>query len=269
MSRARTDRRSIGHLFYETRVLLGREYTLKRFASEILGGAVDPVMLGYIEKGQRFPSEAVVRRLALARREDPMPLLALLWRDRMLHAFGRELKRVLRAPREVSGVEDAELAVIVSQAIAALPDDGTAIPLARWRKQFRRGVDRRSQREEVAEPAAKRAEQLLRERGLVEVEGAKVRRRGRHYVAKDTEERQALALEFFALFSKGLLEKLLLRDVEEASYLRNHFLHVAEERLPEFRRRLDEALRRLAEEFAEDESARTRFLNILVTATTL
>src|SRR5512143_2333623 len=168
MSRARTDRRSIGHLFYETRVLLGREYTLKRFASEILGGAVDPVMLGYIEKGQRFPSEAVVRRLALARREDPMPLLALLWRDRMLHAFGRELKRVLRAPREVSGVEDAELAVIVSQAIAALPDDGTAIPLARWRKQFRRGVDRRSQREEVAEPAAKRAEQLLRERGLVE-----------------------------------------------------------------------------------------------------
>lgn len=268
MSRAAADRRSIGHAFYETRALRGREYTLKRFAAEVLGGSVDPVMLGYIEKGQRFPSEALVRRLAAARREDALPLLSLLWRERMLHAFGKELKRVLHAPSEVGGVEDADLAVSVSLAIAALPDDGSAVPLARWRKLMRRGGDGRA-RAAVDESVAKQAEALLRERGLVEVEGGKVRRSGRHYVAKDTAERQSLALEFCALFAKGLIDKLAPSGEGESSYLRNHFAHVAVDRLPELRRRLDQALRQLAEEFAEDESARTRFLNILVTATTL
>src|SRR3972149_416777 len=93
MSRAATDRRSIGHLFYETRALRGREYTLKRFAAEVLGGSVDPVMLGYIEKGKRFPSEALVRRLAAVRQQDAHELLALLPPDRLLCAFGRELRR--------------------------------------------------------------------------------------------------------------------------------------------------------------------------------
>jgi len=269
MSRTGTDRRSIGHAFYETRALRGREFTLKRFAAEVLGSSVDPVMLGYIEKGQRFPSEALVRRLAVVRREDPLPLLHLLWRDRMLHAFGRELKRVLRAPGEVSGVEDAELAVLLSQAIAALPDDGNPIPLARWRKLLRSGVDRRARREGVDELLAKKAEQLLRERELVEVEGARVRRRGRHFAAQSAEERQSLALEFCTLFAKGLLEKLAPTKEDPGSYVRNHFFHVSPERLPEFRKRLDQALRRLAEEFAEDESARTSFMNVLVTATKL
>ncbi len=38
-------------MFYETRVLTGRDYTLRRFATEVLGGSVEPVMLGCIEKG--------------------------------------------------------------------------------------------------------------------------------------------------------------------------------------------------------------------------
>jgi hypothetical protein len=260
---------SIGQVFYETRVLRGREYTLKRFAAEVLGGSVDPVMLGYIEKGKRFPSESLVRRLAAARREDPLALLNLLWRDRMLHAFGRELKRVLRAPRDVGGVEDADLAVLVSQAIAALPDDGSAVPVARWRRQFRRGPDRRSQRRDLAETSARRVETLLRERSLVEIEKGQVRRRGRHYVARDTAERQSLALEFCALFAQALVEKLAPPEHDPGSYLRNHFLHIPPEKLPEFRERLGAALRQLAEEYAVDESAGTRFLNILVTATTL
>ena len=92
-------RKGIKDVFYETRVLMGRDYTLRRFANEVLGGSVDPVMLGYIEKGKRFPSEALVRRLAAVRKQDPHELLALLWRDRMLYAFGRELRRVLHAPR--------------------------------------------------------------------------------------------------------------------------------------------------------------------------
>ena len=98
MAAALPQLRSIKDVFYETRVLMGREYTVRRFATEVLGNSLDPVMLGYVEKGKRFPSEALVRRLAAIRKEDPHPLLALLWRDRMVYAFGKELRRVLQAP---------------------------------------------------------------------------------------------------------------------------------------------------------------------------
>lgn len=260
---------SLKDVFYETRVLMGRDFTLRRFANEILGGSVDPVMLGYIEKGKRFPSEALVRRLAVVRKQDPHELLALLWRDRILYAFGRELKRVLKAPRAVGGIEDAELAVRVSQAIAALPDDGGWITLARWRKQFREGTDRRSDREPLSEAVAKQVEQLLRARGLIEIKSTRVRRQGRHFVARDSSERQALALEFCALFAKGLLDKLALPDVDTGTYLRNHYLNIEAARIPEFHERLEQAARNLAEEFATDKSETTRFLNILINATPL
>ena len=52
MSRRETAPKAIRDYFYETRVLMGREFTVKRFAVEVLEGAVDPVMLGYIEKGK-------------------------------------------------------------------------------------------------------------------------------------------------------------------------------------------------------------------------
>ena len=114
---------------------------------------------------------------------------------------------------------------------------------------------------------ARAAGQILRKRELVEVRGRQVRRRGRHFVAETIEERQALALEFCTLFAKGLLDKLALADEDTGTYLRDHYLNVDAKRLPEFHQRLDEALRGLAEEFAADPSDRTRFLNILVTAT--
>jgi hypothetical protein len=260
-------RKSIKDVFYETRVLMGREYTLRRFATDVLGGTVDPVMLGYIEKGKRFPTEALVRRLAAVRKEDPHGLLALLWRDRILHAFGRELKRVLQAPRAVSGIEDAELAVLVSQAIAALPDDGSPITIAAWRKAFKRVPGRRAERVAVSDETAAKVEKTLIDRKLAEIEGGKVRRLQRHYRPESTEEKQALAMEFCTLFAKGLLDQLVLLDQNTGTYLRNHFLNIDPERIKEFRDRLDEALRRLAEEFAADPSAQTRLFNVLVTAT--
>lgn len=269
MSRAATDRSRIGHVFYETRVLLGREYTLRRFAAEILAKSVDPVMLGYIEKGQRFPSEALVRRLAAVRREDAQPLLALLWRDRMLHAFGKELRKVLRAPQAATAIEDADLAVLVSQAIAALPDDGSTMPLSRWRKQLRHGLDRRARQAEVSDELVRRVEATLADQDLIEIVGKSVRRQGRHFVAREEGEKQSLALEFCALFAKSLIAKLALPSAEGETYLRNHYLHIAPERLPQFQKRLDEVLRALAEEFADDQTAQTRFLNILVAATPL
>jgi hypothetical protein len=261
------ERKGIKDVFYETRVLTGRDYTLRRFAIEVLGNAVDPVMLGYIEKGKRFPSEALVRRLAAVRKQDAHELLALLWRDRIIYAFAKELKRVLHAPRAVTGLDDAELVVLVSQAIAALPDDASWIPVATWRKAFRTVQGRRTADARVAEPLARRVEDTLIERELVEVKGGKVRRRGRHFVPQNVEERRSLALEFCGLFAKGLLDKLALPDADTGTYLRNHYLNIDAARLPEFHKRLDSALRALAEEFAADPSTDSRFLNILVTAT--
>jgi hypothetical protein len=266
-----SQRRGIKDVFYETRVLLGREYTLRRFASEALGASIDPVMLGYIEKGKRFPSEALVRRLAALRKQDPHELLALLWRDRILYAFGRELRKVLQAPKAVAGVEDAELAVVVSQAIAALPDDASWVTLPTWRKTFRRGSGRgkRAAETRVSDSLAALVEKTLDDRGLIEVAAGKVRRRGRHFMAQSTAERQALALEFCALFAKGLLDKLALPDVDTGTYLRNHYLNIEAARIPEFHQRLEDAARKLAEEFATDKSETTRFLNILINATPL
>ena len=94
-----------------------------------------------------------------------------------------------------------------------------------------------------------------------------MRRRGRHFVATDTQERQASALEFCALFAKGLLDKLALLDKDTGTYLRNHYLNIDPSRLAEFQKRLDETVRKLAEEFAADASDETRFLNVLVTST--
>jgi len=272
MMAAAPARKSIKDVFYETRVLMGREHTVRRFAKEALGDSIDAVMLSYIEKGKRLPSEALVRRLATVRNQDPHELLALLWRDRILYAFGKELRRVLHAPRGVAGIADAELAVRLSQAIAALPDDGDWIPVGQWRAAFRavprRGAARPGRRKAAASDAvAKQVEDTLRQRELVEIRAGKARRRGRHFVATDVEERQALAMEFCALFTKGLLDKLALAEQDTGTYLRNHYLNIDLARLPEFQKRLDEAVRTLAEEYATDTSAQTKFLNVLVTST--
>ncbi len=267
MAVADRSRRSIKDVFYETRVLMGREFTVRRFAKEVLGDGVDAVMLSYIEKGKRFPSEALVRRLAAVRNQDAHDLLALLWRDRILYAFGKELRRVLHAPRAVAGVEDAELAVRVSQAIAALPDDGAWMPTSEWRAQFTAAPRRAAKKATASDAVTAQVEQTLHQQDLVEVRGGKVRRKGRHFVAKDTEEKQALALEYCVLFVKGLLDKLALAEQDTGTYLRNHYLNIDAKRLPEFQKRLDESLRKLAKEFAVDAGPESRFLNVLVTST--
>jgi uncharacterized membrane protein len=114
-----------------------------------------------------------------------------------------------------------------------------------------------------------KVESLLRERGIVEVRGQRVRRIARHYVAQDREEQVALAMEFCTLFAKALLDKLVLAGQNTGTYLRNHFLHIESSRMEEFRQRLDHALRTLAEEFAAEQSPDTRFFNVLVAATAI
>ena len=255
--------KGIKDVFYETRVLSGREFTVKRFAKEVLGAAVDPVMLGYIEKGKRFPNEALVRRLAEVRSEPPAPLLAILYRDRMLHAFGRELRRALHDSAAVEGIEDADLAMQVSRAIAALPDDGSWVPLRTWRGRIAAAVRDKA----LADEAVARITTLLRERNLVEQDKGRVRRIARHFVASTGPERRALAMEFSAIFAKALLDKLSLPENAAATHLRNHYLHIDRARLPEFYERLETAARALTEEFAADDAAGTEFLNVLLVAT--
>jgi hypothetical protein len=262
MQRRSTAPKGIKDIFYETRVLTGRDYTVKRFAKEVLGGTVDPVMLGYIEKGKRFPNEALVRRLAAAREEPAAPLLAVLYRDRMLHAFGRELRRALHDPAAVEGIEDADLAMQVSRAIAALPDDGSWVPVRTWRAKIAVAV-----RDKTNGAAVTRVAALLRERNLVEQQSGRVRRVARHFVATTLPERRALAMEFSAIFAKALLDKLSLPETAAATYLRNHYLHIDRARLPEFYERLEAAARALTEEFAADAGAGTEFLNVLLVAT--
>jgi hypothetical protein len=256
--------KAIKDYFYETRVLAGRDFTGKRFAKETLGGTVDPVMLGYIEKGKRLPNESLVRRLAAVRGEPPERLLAVLYRDRILHGFGRELHRALHDPTATAGVEDADLAVQVSRAIAALPDDGGWIDTRVWRGHIGRAVRGRVRRSDVEPVVA-----LLRKRKLIEVRGRRVRRVARHFVAQSPVERRSLAMEFATIFAKSILDKLAVPEQAPRSHVRNHYLHIPRDRLPEFFRRLENEVRALVEEYATDEGASADFLNVLITATTI
>lgn len=259
--------RTIGEVFYETRVLRGRRWSLRRFATEALDGRIEPVMLSYIEKGERFPSEDLVRHLAAFRREDPRALLAVLWRDRVLYAVTREIDRAFQAAPAVGDVEDGALAVRISRAVAALPDDGSWIAAERWRREFRRDGKRR-RRTAVEEGALdQRVEETLKRHDLIEIRAGKVRRKGRHLQAEGLEERRAVARQFASLFAKGLIDRVALPDADTGTYLRNHYLNVERARLDEFHLALDAALRALTERFAATPSRDTEFMNVLATAT--
>lgn len=254
-------------MFYETRVLKGRGYSLRRFADEVLDGRVEPVMLSYIEKGERFPNEDLVRVLAAARRDDPQALLTILWRDRVQYAIARELERAFETEPAVTPTDDGELAVRLSRAMAALPDDGSWVAHRTWRRAFREQAkkSRRTAAEEKELDTS--VEATLLDHDLVEIHGGKVRRRGRHYQAETRAERQAVAHQFAQLFAKGLLDRVALPDEETGTYLRNHYLNIERDQIPAFHEALEQALRELTERFASDASESTEFMNVLATAT--
>lgn len=259
--------RTIGDVFYETRVLKGRHFSLRRFSDEVLGGRIEPVMLSYIEKGERFPNEDLVRHLAAARREDPQTLLAVLWRDRVRYAIARELERAFEAEPAVGETEDGELAVRLSRAMAALPDDGEWISHRTWQRASRR--DRKKRKRPAGEEKTLDAavETTLLDHDLIEIHGGKVRRRGRHYQAESRNERQAVALQFAQLFAKGLVDRVALPEQNTGTYLRNHYLNIEKDRIPEFHAALEDALRELTERFAATPTDDTEFMNVLATAT--
>lgn len=258
--------KGINDIFYETRVQWGRDYTIKRFAQEVLEGAVDPVMLSYIEKGKRFPTEELVRKLAAVRRQDPRELLVLLCQDRILHAFSREYGRLVKTPAPGEGrMAEADVAFIISRAIAAFPDGGGWIPLARWQQEVQKAVgDVGSARPSLS---FNRILALLKRQGLVRQKGDQVRRSGRHYAPESPAETRSLAMEFCGIFAKGLLEKFVRK--EKKTYVRNYYLHIPEKKIEAFHRRVDAALRQAVKDFAADETDTGKFINVLTTSTPL
>ncbi len=241
--------KGIRELFYETRVLRGRDWTIRRFAAEL---GVEPVLLGYIEKGERFPNEALVRKLARLRGDDPRELLAVLYRDRMVRALAREIRRAMAgAVADESGEGDeptpgVSFSVAVSQAFAALPDDGTPLKLAAFRKAVNAALEDTFGKASRAD--AKRVEDALVEKGLIEVGAREVRKKGHHIHAQAPDERLDLALEFAAIFAKSLTDKLVRE--RRATYLKNHFLLIPSERVDAFRKKLDGAIQEVVKEFA-------------------
>ena len=165
---------------------------------------------------------------------------------------------MLHAPRAVAGIEDAELAVLVSQAIAALPDDGSWIPLATWRKAFRRVQGRRTRgRRRSPTRSPSRSSRPCSSATWSSASGGKVRRRGRHFVPAEHRRAARPGARVLRAVRQGLLDKLALADIDTGTYLRNHYLNIDAARLPEFQQRLDAAMRALAEEFASDASEHT------------
>jgi len=254
---------SIGELFYRTRVLRGREWTLRRFAAEL---GVDHVLLSYIEKGQRFPSEGLVRRLAEIRREDARELLAVLCRDRMVRAFAREIRRALSGEGDDDPAATRALGVSASavsaRAIAALPDSGGAVPLSRWRRSLRNAL--RAEGGKGSKTELEGTITLLQRKGLVEIKGASVRKTAAHVHAAQPDERIDLAIEFAGIFAKSLTDEVI-RPASE-TYFQNHFLTLPAGQRKQFQRELDAAIRTVIEKFAsEDESG--DFFQVLVAAT--
>ena len=258
----------ICHVFYETRVLMGRDMTLQRFAREVLGGEIEAVMLGYIEKGERIPRETLVRRLAEVRQEPPEPLLALLARDRMLRAVGKELRKLLATGGSGPEVGGAALALHLSRAITLLPEDGGWTPRGEWRSGLGEFDLADFGRPSSTQDRIDLLERTLVEQKLVELDGERVRCIGHHYQPEELEARISLASEYTVLFLKGLVDRLAFPE-ETGTYMRNHYLHIDPARMPEFQADLDRVLRELARRYGEDASGETEFLNILTTATSV
>jgi transcriptional regulator with XRE-family HTH domain len=253
---------SIGELFYRTRVLRGREWTLRRFAVEL---GIDHVLLSYIEKGQRFPNEQLVRRLADIRRQDARELLAVLYRDRMVRAFAREIRRALMgegADEAAADPERSSTAAVVSRALAALPDSGGPVPLARWRQSVRSAL--RAEGRAASKANLERTIAVLRDKRLVEITGTRVRKKAAHVHAAQADERVDLAIEFAGIFAKSLTDEVI--RPASGTYFQNHFLTLPPGQRQQFLRELDAAIRAVVQRFAsEDESG--EFLQVLVAAT--
>ena len=256
--------RTIGEVFYRTRVLRGREWTLRRFAAEL---GIDHALLSFVEKGQRLPNEDLVRTLATIRGEDPRELLALLYRERMVRPLARELRRaVLGAGEAEDGAPPAipaPLSPVYARALAALPDDGGWVSLPGWRGTIRDAL--RAELGKATRTDLGAVLDSLEDRGAVAIEARRVRKLRQHLPARSPADRIDLAIELSELFAKALTDKLV--RAESDTYLRSHFLTLDPERMAELRSRLDTAIREVLHDFDAGEAGDGDFVRVLVAGT--
>jgi len=253
----------IGEVFYRTRVLRGRAWTLRRFAAEL---GIDHVMLGYVEKGQRLPGEGLVRRLAEIGRLDERECLGILHRERLVRAMAHELRRAILGPEDAGepGVP-LSLSPVLSRVLAELPDSGEKVDARRWRKSIRAAL--RAEVGKATRENQARVARLLVDKRLVEEKDAAVRKTGRHLHAEEPQERFDLAVSFADVFAKAMSDEVVRERTD--NYLHNHFLTIEPERVPAFLRALDVAIAEVVERFASaDASREDEFFQVLVAGTT-
>ena len=250
---ATPQRRSIKDVFYETRVLTGRDYTVRRFAIEVLGNSVNPVLLGYIEKGKRMPSEALVRRLAAVRKQDPQELLALLLARP--HAATRSAASCAAScARRRASAGSTTRTRGAGQPGHRGPAGGRRAG-SRWRAGARRFAPRRGAgaRRPARSPPRGRATSRPRSSSASWSSCAAARCAAAATISSPQNDRPSAGpwgSSSAPCSSRALLDKLVLAEVNTGTYLRNHYLYVDPEELPEIQRRLDEAVTKIADEFA-------------------
>ena len=72
-------------------------------------------------------------------------------------------------------------------------------------------------------------------------------------------------LDFQLDLTALILDAVALDRPDEQTYKRNHYFNIDAARIGEFKKRLDDALRGLAEELAAESSDTSRFFNVLAT----
>ena len=242
-------RKGIKDVFYETRVLTGRDYTVRRFAAEVLGGSVDPVMLGYIEKGKRFPSEALVRRLAAMRKQDPHELLraavarphAARLRQGAAARAARAARRRRRRGRRARGAgEPGDRGAARRRRAGSRWRVAQAVPQRHRAGARGRRAGLRRARQAACEETLRRARAR---RGRAR-QGAPPRPplRAAGHARSGRRWRSSSA----PCSPRDCSTSSALPDADTGTYLRNHYLNIDPARLPEFQQRLEQALRALA-----------------------
>ena len=257
----------IRDLFYETRTRLGKRCTLKVCAQEVFQGMVEAAMLGHIETGKRYPSQALVRRLAEIRKEDPKPLLALLFQERMVDAFGTELSRILQDDDEGWSRVDAsqELSAgILEHALTLLPDDGAWEDKKAWRDRISALASQELAGQDVTD-LVDEAVTLLNKEEIVEMKGKKVRLKNPQYVVTLPELRRRYAIRYCQVFSKALVERLFFHD--DRAFAANFHFQLLDERFNDFKKDLRAALKQVVDTYDGGESGTGVFRNVVVCST--
>jgi hypothetical protein len=157
--------------------------------------------------------------------------------------------------------------VLVSQAIAALPEDGSWIPVARWRKAFRATSRGRRAVARAAPPVVADVETALKQRQLVELRGGNGAPPRPSLRRQERDRAPGHGTRVLRPVHQGAARQAGARRGEHRHLSAQPLPLRRPEELPEIQRRLDEAVVKIADEFARGPGPQRKFLNMLITST--